>query len=200
MTQEQKARLKIDFFSAWWEALLSPGLAPKLAALLVVAGSVGASYVLVIGAKRGIYQWKHRPEALSRAAQEEKQLTEFLARQAEDSKEKVSTVELGQFTVEVHPSSDAEARSPRGVSNMAEMKISIRCEDRDTREFITTHPVQVKNAVTGVFVQLDREDLLTTDGKTRIKHRILEKLNTWLETEHVHGRIEDVYFPSLIVN
>jgi flagellar basal body-associated protein FliL len=200
MTEESKTRLKIDFFTAWKDALISPGLAPKFAALLVVLGSVGAFYVLYIGGQRAVYQWRNRPEALSRAAREQKQLTEFLARQAEDSKEKVSSVDLGSFTLEVRPAADAEARAPHGVSNMAEVKISIRCEDRDTREFITTHPVQIKNAVTGVFVQLERDDLLTKDGKARMKRRILERLNHWLEEEHVHGRIDDVYFPSLIVN
>lgn len=193
-------KLQSSFATAWWEAVKSPQLSAKFAALLVVLGTVGAFYVLGIAGKRGIYLWKNRPEALSRAAREQKQLTDFLKQQSEDAKEKVSSVDLGQFTVEVKPPSNADGSTSKNLMNMAEIKISIRCGDRDTREFIETHPILVKNAVTSVFTQLDRDDFLTNEGKISLKHRLLNKLNDWLQEEHVSGKIEDVYFPTLVVN
>jgi flagellar basal body-associated protein FliL len=50
--------------------------------------------------------------------------------------------------------------------------------------------------MTNVFVALDREDLLSREGKRKLKNIIIKKLNGWLP----HGKVEDLHYSKLLVS
>ncbi len=122
------------------------------------------------------------------------QLSEFLERQAQEAKWKNTTLGLGDFVIDLKRKGD-EVKAP-GVNNMASLEIFIECDTRETCEYIEGSSVQARSQVSNALIQIDREELLSKDGKRKIKKAIIDRLNTWLPK----GRIENLYVTKLVVS
>ena len=101
---------------------------------------------------------------------------------------------LGSFTLDLKNIPNRK-RIP-GVLNMAELEIVLLCDSKETHKFLEKNQKQAQSEVTNLFILTDREELMASAGKRRIKKIILHKLNEWLP----HGKIEEVYFSKLIIN
>lgn len=111
---------------------------------------------------------------------------------AEESK--TAVYNLGAFGVALK---DVPKSKPlRGVVNMAELVIVVECDSKATCDHVETYQVQARDIVTAVLEPQDREDLMSLDGKERLKSTIADRLNAWLE----HGQIRKVFFSSFVID
>ena len=158
--------------------------------------------VLVLG---GIYFNQIREDKklltpITATGEQGKNFGDFIKKQSEEAKLRHSTQSLGVFSIELKgPPKDAEGNTPKrakSVMDLAEVEIIVECDEKETCEFIEDRMPLVKNEVTGLFTAMEREDLLSREGKRKLQNRILSKLNLWLPT----GKIQKVYFTKLIIS
>jgi flagellar basal body-associated protein FliL len=112
---------------------------------------------------------------------------------AQGGKHAATMLSLGQFTIALKP----VPGRPTGGSfvNMAEVELYAECDTGATHDFLEENLAQARSQLSGVFLSVDREELLSRDGKRKLKRRILELLNGWLP----RGKIKEIYFSKLVV-
>ena len=106
---------------------------------------------------------------------------------------RASMISVGQFTIELkavpgHPKS-------KGFMNMAELELVVECDSADTHTYIEENLVQARSQLTDIFLSMDRDELLTREGKRKLKKRLIERLNGWMP----RGKIQNVFFAKLVV-
>jgi flagellar FliL protein len=142
--------------------------------------------------------WENRhkdgPHALSETEQDQLHLGEFILHQAEENKHKAGLVNMGTFSVQLKEI-PGQHGAP-GVMNLAELEIVLETDSKETRQWIEENLAQARNQITNSFVGFDRDEVLTRDGKKKLKKMLLEKLNTWL----IKGKVEDLFFSKLVVS
>jgi flagellar basal body-associated protein FliL len=161
------------------------------------ASIAGVIVVLVAGSIYFTDLRKNLAANLSATGEQGKNLNEFFQRKSDEAKRKNSIQSLGTFTVELksaEPKQDAERA--QGVMNLADLEIVVQCDEKTTCEFIEERMPLVRNEVTGVFVALDRDELLSREGKHRLRKKLIDKLNAWLPK----GKVIDLFFDKLIVS
>ncbi len=134
-------------------------------------------------------------------------MSEFFARQADESQKKSFTAILGEFSFEVKDSptyrdpemSEAEFRrlqASAGVVQVAEAEIMVECTTEETCHFIEKALPVVRNYVTNVLIEIEREELMTREGKRRVRKQIADRINGWLGSP----RVTNVYFSKLVLD
>lgn len=148
----------------------------------------------------GVFSWqriqKLRAHSRQRSQAElfAKNMGEFFGKQAEGAKRKYTVTELGTFLMELKLPS--ELRVGKGVVNMAEIDITVECDLKETCEFISNHLSMARDQVASIFTALDREEVMSREGKKRMKKLLLERLNLWLPK----GKVENLFFTRLIMS
>jgi flagellar basal body-associated protein FliL len=163
--------------------------------------SLGALIGLGIVTVERKVRLKHEREAEALAAREDAELraheAELLVKSGEapsEHAEPVRMFSLGQFTIELKPLEGQPAKGG-GFTNMAEVEIVVDCDSPETRTYIEDNLVAARGQVTDVFVSMDREELLSREGKRRLKKKIIERLNGWVP----RGKVQAVFFSKLVV-
>jgi flagellar basal body-associated protein FliL len=121
-------------------------------------------------------------------------LGSFLSRQAEEARLKYTMQTLGTFTVELAPVPGRKAAP--GVMNLAEVEVVVECDVKETCAYIDDRQPDARSQLVNVFTVLDREEVLSREGKRRLKKRLIDKLNLWLPK----GKIENLYFSKLVLS
>jgi flagellar basal body-associated protein FliL len=161
--------------------------------LMFMVSLMSAVVVMGISANRFIAHRKAVKLLEARLAAQQLKEQELLRQ--EESKRQVNTVSLGSFTLEIKPEPPVR-RGGMGIVNMAEVELVLLCDSEETCEHISRHKVQVRNQLTQVFLPLDREEVMSKEGKRRIRAAVVKKLNSWLN----HGKVNDLYFSKLIIH
>lgn len=172
----------------------SPDIPTRNAALLFILSLVGIVFVLIMG---GTYFWQSRKlmhDKLANTGEAGKNLGDFIKKQSDEAKRKFSFQSLGTFNIELKPI-DPETKA-KGVMNMAEVEIEVQCDKKETCDFLEGQSAKVKDEVTQVFTATERDELLSKEGKKRMKKKIIDRLNLFL----TEGRVEDLFFSKLIIN
>ena len=115
---------------------------------------------------------------------------------ARDRDIKDRTYSLGEFTLELAPVPGAQPY--RGVLQQAEIEIMVECDSVPTCAYISKYLPVVRNQVTNVLTPLDRREILTRDGKRRLKKAVIDRLNAWIGTAQ-GGAIRQVHFTKLLL-
>ena len=177
--------------------LFDPDQRTRKMARYFVASVVGIVVVLTLS---GIYISKMRLEknlaAITDTGEQGKNFADFIKRQADEAKRKFSQQSLGTFTIELKIPDEKNRKRPPGVMDLAEVEVVIECDEKETCEFIEERMAVVRNEMTGIFTPMDREELMSREGKRKLQLRIQGKLNTWLPK----GKIEHIYFNKLIIS
>ncbi|HLD99416.1 MAG TPA: flagellar basal body-associated FliL family protein [Bdellovibrionota bacterium] len=191
---EKYSRAVRDVIVQMFEAVRGGDLPSRRMAILFFIGVLGVAIVLSIVYERYIRYQDLRKYQSTAAEQTSKNLGEFIQKQAEHAKHKFSTLTLGKFTVDIAP---IDSPPPaRGVNSVAEVEIVIECDSKETRYFIEDNLARAQDQITNVFASLTRDDLLSRDGKKKLKARLIEKLNGWLPS----GKVEDLFFNDLVIS
>jgi flagellar basal body-associated protein FliL len=162
--------------------------------VLFILSSVGFCMVLGIAVSRFVKQSHFLKESSSTESATAKNLADFIQKQAGEAKRKSTVLALGSFTLELKKT---EGQKPvLGVLNMAEADIVIECDSKETCDYLYYSMPKVRSEISNVFVALDREELMSKEGKKKIKRAILDKLNHWVPS----GKVENVYFSKFIIS
>lgn len=141
----------------------------------------------------GVYRYKlSNPE--DQVAQQGENISKFLQKQAEDSKNKFLTANLGSFTVSLKK--DESLPGSNKVSNMAEFEVAVECDTVETCNMVIEKTTEARDKLVRAIESVEREEMLSQDGKARIRAGLKDKLNDWLG----EGKITNLYFPRLVVD
>lgn len=121
-------------------------------------------------------------------------IAEFVRQQTDEARRRNTLIRIGEFVLELKRL-PAQVDVP-GVIGLAEVELVAECDEPETCRYIQDHAVQIQNVVATIFTALDRDELLSREGKRKLKKRIVEKINWWLP----RGKIEGIYFSKLIVS
>ncbi len=180
------------------KAILSGDFPTRTMSMVFLVSSGLLIFVVTIGVQRWWERGPGNPDKIKGQSEQSKQVSEFIKKQSKEAKTRAAIVSIGSFTVELKdPENDGKpARRTSGVMNMADLEIVLECADRDTRVFVEEHMAEVRNQITNVLVPVERDELFSREGKKRLRKRIIDKLNNWLPS----GKVQDLYFPKLVVS
>jgi flagellar basal body-associated protein FliL len=173
--------------------LKSPDKPTRNGAILFVVSLCGIVFVMGLA---GVHVWEDRKNIQVQMNQSEqgKNLDEFIKKQAEEAKKKYSMQTLGTFTIQLKT---IEGQKPApGVMNLAEIEVQAKCDEVETCQRLEEGSAQVRNEITSSLGPMDRDVLLTKEGKSRLKKKLLDRLNAWLPK----GKIEELYFSKLVIS
>ena len=104
-----------------------------------------------------------------------------------------SELSIGSFKVPINVPLDNAARF--SSVSIAEIEVVVECDGTETREFINKYIELVRDQVTRTILPVDREEIMSPDGKKHLKTIIMKRLNAWL----LRGRIKSIYFSKFIL-
>ena len=113
-----------------------------------------------------------------------------------DKKQAIAPVMLtvGSFTLELKP---RQTSFKKGVgSDLADVTLVFECDSQNTKDYLEQRLPQLKGQLTNLFIALDRDELITREGKLRLKAKIIDRVNVWLPQKL---KITNVYFSRLTV-
>lgn len=157
----------------------------SLLGILIVSG-------LAVGRYRQVktIQALEKRETESRA----KQIAEAYETKVDEAKKRMISLSLGDFTLELFHISDPRKLSR--VLNIVEMEVVVECDTDETCMFIEGNVVKAKNQVANALNPMDREEIMSKEGKAKLKRKITHQLNTWL----LRGKVLTVYFSKLVIS
>jgi flagellar basal body-associated protein FliL len=184
---------------AFWKevarALRSTDGPTRRMAIVFWISIVGAGWTGAWTFKRVFFPAKPPPPVPTALELEQQRiLDEFLAKQREDAQRAVGQLLLGSFTFSLQEI-PGEPKA-RGAQNLAEVEISIECDSTETCSRIEASMTSLRDQILAAFSGLDREAVMSTLGRTRMKETVLLKLNQFIGK----GRVQKVFFTKLIVN
>jgi flagellar basal body-associated protein FliL len=109
---------------------------------------------------------------------------ERLARLAEIERSRVEPYTLGYFEIELNP------RKEDGTLEIAEFELVAQCLQREACDFLERNPDIIRSEIGAVLVPMPRDEVLSRDGKEKIKKTILQRLNALIPLSQLEG----VYF------
>ncbi|MGK5084070.1 flagellar basal body-associated FliL family protein [Bdellovibrionota bacterium FG-1] len=110
----------------------------------------------------------------------------------DNDKPLLTMLPLGDFTVELKPLQGRRVKTLQ--ANLADVGIVLECDSNTTYVYLEQRVPQIRNQLTDVFLMIERDELLTREGKQRLKGRLLDQLNTWLPK----GKIRNIFFSKLL--
>ena len=173
----------------------SPDVPTRKMAILFILSVSALCFVLGASVQRYIHYRHMLKDVPSESDEGAKHLGEFLSKQSAEAKTRFTTLSLGTFSVELKPPTSGPAAAP-GVMNLADLELFAECDTKETRYYIEDNLPQARNQLTNVLTAIDREELLSKDGKKKLVKAMLEKINLWLPK----GKVENLRFNNLIVN
>ena len=117
---------------------------------------------------------------------------EFFAKQKAAAEIAKSHFNMGKFTFELAPT---DKSLPSGVLNVAEVVIEIHCDEVETCEYIKKHITPARDVVSSVLIAIDRDELMSKDGKVRLMAKVMDRLNKWLR----QGKVMHAFVTKLII-
>jgi flagellar basal body-associated protein FliL len=176
------------------QGLKSPDGPTRRGAMLFVFSLLGIIAVLGFSVRYVWMQRKGLEEQMAQTGEAGKNFGDFIKKQSDEAKQKYSLLSLGTYTINLKP---IEGSKPGpGVMNIAEVEIQIQCDSKETCGLVDDRKTKVRDEVTNLFTAMEREELLSREGKRRLKKKILDQLNS----DAPKGKIEDLFFTKLIIN
>jgi flagellar basal body-associated protein FliL len=174
-----------------FSSVLSPDPPTRKMAVLFILSFIG---LVSVGSVLMQRYWAEKKVTLVKEAQRvAKRIAEHIKKDSEQIKLRASVISLGSFTWEIKETVSAK-RSPGSISS-AEVEIVLQCDSIDTRDYIQENMVKVRDQLSNIFTSVDRAELMTREGKRKIKRTAIRRLNEWMS----HGKIEDLYISKLIM-
>lgn len=119
---------------------------------------------------------------------------EFVDDQVQSHHMPGTMLKLGIFDIEIKDST-RPARMPQGWGT-AEILIVIECGSKETCDYIQDYIQKARDEITTVLTVMERQELLSPEGKARLKKQLLDRLNGWLK----RGKVENMYFTRLVIS
>ncbi len=162
-------------------------------AILFFLSLIGTGATLVASV-----QWmlsRFHPSHSQMEAERLKAEAALILKQKVDEDKKVGfQLNIGKYLVELQ--TEVDPKSPNyGVVDMAEIEIVVECEEDETCAYLKSNNERMRDQVTKILVSLTKEELLSLEGKTRLKEVIKRNLMSWVG----HGKIRKVFFIKVLM-
>jgi flagellar basal body-associated protein FliL len=121
--------------------------------------------------------------------------------QEELEKKKLSPppyISMGTFSLELREKPGM--LKPKNSLNSAEMEMVITCDEAELCEWIQENLPLARAELGPLFVPMERDRLLTTQGKRAFREEIRDQLNRFIEKKGKKGMILEVLFPRFIMS
>jgi flagellar basal body-associated protein FliL len=108
---------------------------------------------------------------------------------------KAATVALGEFQIGLVGLGDGRQGSS-GIK--LELELAVEFESGDTGRWVLANLTPAKSevmAAIGGLTGLTREDLMTPEGKAKVREQIRERVDQWLPS----GKIKGIYFNKFLL-
>ena len=102
----------------------------------------------------------------------------------------LSLVSLGSFVVPLQRPFEKEPLQ------MVQLEMVLLCSDPQTASYLRRYTIPARSQIFSTLHALSQEDVLSYEGKKRVREFLKQGLNAWLP----EGYVRDVYFSKLIVN
>ena len=170
----------------------SPDPQTRRMAWLYLLAQAGIVAILVLG----VIQLAHKQQVAFKEDQQSQSeaFAHMADRQKRSADARQTNLRLGSFGVALNDVPGSK-RLP-GVVNMAELEVVVQCDEKSTCEFLEENMVRAKDVIAQILIPMDREDLLSMDGKDRLKGTISDNLNHWLK----HGKVKKVFFSRVVID
>ena len=174
----------------------------RLASWVFLLSTLGGVFFLSVGVWWAI-QENRAIERAQGGGEAGKNLAHFLKQQADDAKkDRVMTVSLGLFTVDLSsklPAKSVETSRRLGVVQAAEIEIILECDSQEACVAIGKLIPQARSEVVGLMAGMDRDELLSREGKRKLRKMIQDRINQWMSGAEISGKVENVYIGRLVV-
>ena len=179
------------------EGVHSPDRPTKRASVLFIFFLVCATGVLI---KAGHLGYKsHQAKSLEKARLAE--IETDLKLEAEEEKKRLAPLpyqSLGVFSLELREKSGI--LKAKNSLNSAEMEIVITCDELEICEWLKENLPLARAELGPLFVPMERDRLLTLQGKRAFREEIRDALNRFIEKKGKKGQIVEVLFPRFIMS
>lgn len=137
----------------------------------------------------------------ARALQEYKELQAQKAKILADSKKPPTFLSLGTFTLELKPESDPgfKRKSKHAPGSVAELEVVITCDQEELCGWFERNMALARGELSPLFVPMERELILSPDGKKAFREEIRTLLTRLKESRGLEGQLLDVFFPRFIL-
>ncbi|MEK7691541.1 MAG: flagellar basal body-associated FliL family protein [Bdellovibrionota bacterium] len=115
-------------------------------------------------------------------------------RQVMIANRKAASLTLGKFSVQLKLGPGEKAI--KGFNNLADITVILMCDSKETKAYLQDKLQMAQDQVTIVFQDLTREEILSFEGKRRVKNDIVRRINQWM----TKGRIEEIYISDLLIS
>ena len=171
--------------------LKSPDRPTRRMSFLFYLSAIGT--VIVLGYFLTHFYGIWSDQAGERVNEQQENLSRLVERQREAAHSRFSMLDLGKFIIELKPDKGSRARA----MNIGELEITIECDGKTTCDRVNAELTRARDMVSTMLLATDRQELLSPEGKRRLKRDILERLNTWL---YGVGQVKEVYFTRMLLN
>lgn len=161
-------------------------------AIVFILSSLGTVWVAVLIVSQLMHRAQEASHAKAEHEAQEKKMHEITQKHAEEARERSAQISLGDFTLELRSQG---GRHIAGL-DVAEVSLVAECDSKEVCSYLESNIEKVRNEITNALTPIEREELLTTDGKRRVKNRIIDRLNIWLP----HGKIQNIFLSKLIIS
>ncbi|MBC7691739.1 MAG: flagellar basal body-associated FliL family protein [Methylotenera sp.] len=188
-----------EFRELFGEGVRSADAPTRRASWFLILCGLGILITCGLGVRYSLQQRSIRKQ--EQALVEAGKLQAQKLKEEQDLKKKSITLSLGQFSLELHEKKGRSAA--RGMNNLAEIEVVVRCDRQETCELLNDHILQARDQVTHIFTPMEREELLSIQGKQALRKSLTEHLNRWIVNDLPdikEGKILELYFAQMVIN
>ena len=190
---EERAKVALRTVKELFGALRSSDGPTRRAARLFVLGVFGVLAVLIFSVIH--LRARFNPVHIKTVEEQQAEIMKEILEKEKSSKEQHVTIyRVGSFGMQLK---DVEGSRPlRGVVGMAELEIHVQCDRPETCLYLDEHSTDLKDIIAPMLNPMDREILMSVDGKEKLKIALQDKVNRWLP----RGHIDKIFFSRLLID
>lgn len=173
----------------------SPDWSTRLGSFLFLAFLVATLFTIGVGLRFVAQQQAMRKSEAAKNDPELQKARDLQAKKAQDEARKKNTFVLGNFNTSLKTPMVQGRAGGNQPLNSVELEIVIECDALSTRHYIEENIIPAQHQAASALNELTEADLMTAEGKRKLRRTIMYKLNTWLPK----GRVDDIFFSHVVV-
>lgn len=188
----------ISFFQGAKElfgGVRSPDWSTRLGSFLFLGFFIATLFTVGVGLRFVAQQREMRKSEAAKNDPELQKARDLQAKKAQDEARKKNTFVLGNFNASLKTPLAPGGQGGNRPLNSVELEIVIECDALATRHYIEENIIPAQHQAASALNELTEADLMTAEGKRKLRRTIMYKLNTWLPK----GRVEDIFFSHVVV-
>jgi hypothetical protein len=172
----------------------------RVMARVAVASTATALFLVILGVVYVVaVKGRLHPDEVAEA----ERLRKYMEEQAALAKQKKVVRSLGVYQVEIKrkaseipQGAEPGAQPMLAPQSMAEFELVVECDIEATCNYLDRNTDLLRSEINAVLLPVEREEIITRDGRDKIKKTVLQRLNAAIPTGHLEG----IYFTTFMIN